>query len=58
VAERWYYCLKHDAVEPEAGCANKDRLGPYASQEEAANALALAARRNEAWAAADEDDED
>lgn len=45
----WYFCLNHMAVEPEEGCANKDRMGPYATEEEASRALEIAAARNEAW---------
>jgi hypothetical protein len=46
---QWWYCLKHNTVEPGAGCGNTDRLGPYASSEEAAQALQKAAERTEAW---------
>jgi hypothetical protein len=56
VSDRWYFCLKHNTVEPEVGCANKDRMGPYATQDEAAHAMQTAARRNEEWEAQDEDD--
>ncbi len=51
----WYYCLRHKTVEPDAGCPAKDRLGPYASKEEAAHALEIARRRNEEWEAQDRD---
>lgn len=50
----WYYCLVHQKVEPEAGCANAERLGPYATEAEAAQALELAHQRNEVFDA-DED---
>jgi hypothetical protein len=50
----WYYCLRHHTVEPQAGCPAKDRLGPYPSQEEAAQALQTVRRRNEEWAAQDD----
>ena len=49
----WWYCLKHNAVEPEDGCAGKDRLGPYESREEAAQALDKVRERNRDWDAAD-----
>jgi hypothetical protein len=52
---RWWFCLKHNVVEPEAGCPAKDRLGPYRTQEEASHALEIAKRRNEEWDAADGD---
>ncbi len=50
----WYYCLVDKAVEPEAGCANAERMGPYATEAEAAAALTTAHDRNEAFDA-DED---
>ena len=51
----WWYCLRHNAVEPDAGCPGKDRLGPYVSREEAARALETVRKRNEEWAARDDD---
>jgi hypothetical protein len=51
---RWWFCLKHRTVEPEAGCQAKDRLGPYPTREEAARALETARRRSEEWDAADD----
>jgi len=53
--QRWWYCRRHNSVEPEAGCPAKDRLGPYPSREEAARALEIARRRNEEWDAQDRD---
>jgi hypothetical protein len=47
--ERWYFCLVHQRVEPEDGCAHSERLGPYATREQAERALQTAAERNEAW---------
>ena len=35
----WWFCLKHLQVESGDGCANMSRLGPYASQELAQEAL-------------------
>ncbi|WP_214416353.1 hypothetical protein [Sphaerisporangium fuscum] len=55
---QWWFCLKHMAVEPERGCPNKDRLGPYPTQEEAAAALQTAAARNKAWQEQDKEWED
>jgi hypothetical protein len=52
--QRWWFCLKHMTVEPDAGCPGKDRLGPYPSREAAANALETVRRRNEEWDAQDE----
>jgi hypothetical protein len=50
----WYYCLVHQKVEPEAGCANAERLGPYATEAEAQSALALAKERNESFDAGED----
>lgn len=47
-SDEWYYCLTHKTVEPYEGCKAGDRLGPYASQAEAAGALEHAEERNEA----------
>ena len=46
---KWYYCLVHNRVEPEKGCANSERLGPYDTEEQAAHAFELARKRNEEW---------
>ena len=48
--EQWYYCLKHRTVEGEIGCRARDRLGPYATREEAEHALDKVKERNEKWA--------
>lgn len=48
MSEFWY-CLKHHAVEGNVGCQYKDRLGPYASEADAARALEIAAERTDAW---------
>ncbi|MFP3915592.1 MAG: SPOR domain-containing protein [Actinomycetota bacterium] len=47
--EEWYYCVEHGRVEPKFGCRMANRLGPYASREEAERALERVERRNEAW---------
>lgn len=49
MAERYFYCLDHKAVEPEDGCRAADRLGPYATREEAEQALEKVHERNESW---------
>ena len=54
-SHRWWFCIRHMTVEPEAGCPAKDRLGPYSSKEEAEHALETARRRNEEWDAQDND---
>ncbi len=49
MSAEFYFCLKHHVVEPEEGCRAKDRLGPYATREEAEHALDRVEERNEAW---------
>ncbi|HYS32172.1 MAG TPA: hypothetical protein VEM58_07910 [Streptosporangiaceae bacterium] len=49
--QHWWFCLKHHAVEPDAGCPAKDRLGPYPTEQDAQRALETVRRRNEEWAA-------
>lgn len=51
----WYYCLVHQKVEPELGCANSERLGPFDTEAEAQDALEIARRRNEQFDGADDD---
>ena len=50
VEGQWYWCLTHKAVEPYEACKSIDRLGPYATREDAAAALATVTRRNDEWA--------
>ena len=45
----WYYCVKHHKVEEGPECPGRERLGPYATREEAARALELVAERNREW---------
>jgi hypothetical protein len=47
----WWFCIRHHTVEPDDGCPAKDRLGPYATQDEAAHALDKVRERNEQWEA-------
>lgn len=49
MAEQYWYCLKHHAVEGKHGCKAADRLGPYATEAEAATALEQVQQRNETW---------
>lgn len=49
MAEEYYYCLEHKTVETKDGCREADRLGPYASREEAQHALEKVQQRNEEW---------
>lgn len=55
ISMSWYYCLAHQAVEPELGCANAERMGPYATEGEAAQALQTAHERNEEYDSGEED---
>lgn len=43
----WFYCIKHQTVEGAEGCAERHRLGPFETREEAAHALERVAERNE-----------
>ncbi len=36
---QWFFCLKHHTVEPRDGCAERHRLGPYETREQAEHAL-------------------
>ena len=47
--DEWYYCLKHHAVEPYEACKRANRLGPYATYAEAAQAIEKVKQRNQAW---------
>ncbi|AHH94441.1 hypothetical protein BC739_007341 [Kutzneria viridogrisea] len=49
----WYFCTKHNEVEPAAGCRAVDRLGPYPDRETAARALEIAAERTKSADEAD-----
>jgi hypothetical protein len=49
----WFFCLKHHTVEPRDGCAERHRLGPYDTRQEAEHALTAVAERNEELDAAD-----
>ena len=52
---KWFYCLKHKRVEQGPGCPDRDRMGPYDSENDAANALQHARERNERWEAHNDD---
>lgn len=49
----WFYNLKTRQVEGPGASKAENRLGPFATREEAADALSRVAARNEAW---DEED--
>jgi hypothetical protein len=53
-AEQYYWCISHRRVETgDDVCQATDRLGPYASAEEAEHALERVRLRNETWDAED-----
>lgn len=52
---KWYFCLVHNRVEPEKGCANSERLGPYDSEEQASHAFEIARARNDAFDAGEDE---
>ena len=49
----WFFCLKHEAVEPKDGCAERHRLGPYETHGEAERAIESLAEREERLTAED-----
>jgi hypothetical protein len=49
MAEEYWFCLKHHAVEGKDGCRSSDRLGPYQNASEASRALEKVEQRNEEW---------
>jgi hypothetical protein len=49
----WFFCLKHHTVEPRDGCAERHRLGPYATREEAEHAVESVAAREQKLTAED-----
>jgi hypothetical protein len=51
----WWFCLKHMRVEHGPGCPDRERMGPYETEDAAAHALETAKARNEAWKKQDDD---
>jgi hypothetical protein len=49
-----YWCLKHGRVEQGTACPAHDRLGPYATAEEARSWQERVERREDTWQAEDE----
>lgn len=49
----WWYNIVTGKVEHGPGAPNSERLGPYETQGQAANALELARQRNEKWSQED-----
>lgn len=52
----FWWCLTHARVEPGPGCPNKERLGPYATEQQAAGALDRTHARTEEQDARDRAD--
>jgi hypothetical protein len=57
-AGEWWYNVQTQQVEHGLGAPNAERMGPYATEQEAAHAMELVRERNEAWDAEDEDEDD
>jgi glycerol-3-phosphate dehydrogenase len=54
-AKAFYWCLKHSRVESgDDVCAGRERLGPFATETEAQQALQRVKERNDEWEAEDE----
>jgi hypothetical protein len=49
----WFWCMRHNTVEPEDGCPARYRLGPYDSRQEAEQALQSVKEREERLSAED-----
>ncbi len=49
----WFWCLKHNTVEPRDGCAERHRLGLDDTREEAEHALRSVAEREARLSAED-----
>lgn len=52
---QWWFNLSTQEVEQGPGSGNHDRMGPYATRDEAAGAIERARARTEAFDAADDD---
>ncbi|MDN6521156.1 MAG: methionine aminopeptidase [Yaniella sp.] len=55
--KRYWYNVKTGEVEDGPQSMGKDRIGPIATRDEAANALASYEQRNLSWDEEDEDDD-
>jgi hypothetical protein len=53
--DQWWFNLRTQQVERGPGAPNAERMGPYSSEHEAAEALERARLRAEAWDAEDEE---
>jgi hypothetical protein len=45
----FWYCVRHRRVEPYDGCKNADRVGPFQTEAEAADAMQTIAEREERY---------
>lgn len=52
----WFWCLDHKSVEQDFGCGSTTRIGPYATQAEAASAVARTRLREGAQKTRDAED--
>lgn len=53
--DQWWFNLRTLQVEQGPGAPNAERMGPYASRQEADEALERARARTEAWDSEDEE---
>lgn len=51
----WWFCLDHHVAETFDGCTSNNRIGPWDTREEAANALTTIAERERRYDAEDAD---
>jgi hypothetical protein len=49
----FWFCLEHHAVEPFDGCGSRNRIGPFDTEADAANALKTVAERERRYDAED-----
>jgi hypothetical protein len=56
-APEFWFCLNHHTVEGREGCKAKDRLGPYATRDEAEHALTKVEERNDEADSFDRDED-
>jgi hypothetical protein len=55
MSERFYWCTRHQRVEPDGeACPEKFRLGPYPTADDARNWKQLRDAREDRWEAEDE----
>lgn len=54
----YWFCMIHRAVEPRAGCANSNRIGPFDTPGEAERALQIIAAREARYEAEETAEDD